>query len=91
MRRGIELRGQRKGRRELEAAFKFITEDYRDAIFAFDEAAAVEWGVMMAQAKQPISYDDSLIAAIARSYELTVVTRNGKHFIGCNTVNPWKD
>jgi predicted nucleic acid-binding protein len=45
---------------------------------------------MMAQHKaQPIPYDDSLIAAIARSCDMIVVTRNEKHFPGCKTVNPW--
>jgi predicted nucleic acid-binding protein len=89
MRRGIELRGDTKARRELERLFKFVVEDYREAIYVFDEAAAVEWGRMMALAKTPIPYDDSLIAAIARSCELTVITRNEKHFPGCKTVNPW--
>jgi hypothetical protein len=91
MRRGIELKGETKARRELERLFKFVMEDYHEAIFVFDEAAAVEWGRMMAKAKQPIPYDDSLIGAIARSHELTVVTRNEKHFPGCATVNPWED
>ena len=90
MRRGIELKGDTKARLALERVFKFVLEDYREAIFAFDEAAAAEWGRMMAQAKQPIPYDDSLIGAIARSRNLTVVTRNEKHFPGCDTVNPWK-
>jgi hypothetical protein len=91
MRRGIELKGETKARRELERLFRFVMEDYHEAIFVFDEAAAVEWGRMMAKARQPIPYDDSLIGAIARSHELTVVTRNEKHFPGCQTVNPWKD
>ena len=90
IRRGIELRGQTKSRRELETFFKFIIQDYRDSIFVFDEAAAVEWGRLMAE-HRTIPYDDSLIAAIARSRELTVVTRNEKHFPGCNTVNPWTE
>lgn len=90
MRRGIELKGGTKGRTELESQWRFVMEDYREAIFAFDEAAAVEWGRMMAEQKDPIPYDDSLIAAIARSCGLKVVTRNEKHFPGCETVNPWK-
>jgi predicted nucleic acid-binding protein len=89
MRRGIELRGNSKARRELERLFNFIMADYHEAIFVFDEAAAMEWGRMMAATDQPIPYDDSLIAAIARSCELIVITRNEKHFPGCKTVNPW--
>jgi predicted nucleic acid-binding protein len=70
--------------------FKFILEDYREAIFVFDEAAAAEWGRMMASSPA-MPYDDSLIAAIARSCDLIVVTRNEKHFPACDTVNPWTD
>ena len=63
MRRGIKLKGDTKARRELERLFKFVMEDYHEAIFAFDEAAALEWGRMMAQAGNTIPYDDSLIGA----------------------------
>ncbi len=91
MRRGIELKGDTKTRLALERVFDFVLEDYREAIYAFDESAAAEWGRMMAEAKnQPIPYDDSLIGAIARSNGLIVITRNEKHFPGCKTVNPWR-
>lgn len=91
MRRGIEMKCDTKTRARLEKLYSFVIEDYRDAIFGFDEAAAVEWGRMMATSDRPIPYDDSLIAAIARSRELVVATRNEKHFPGCKTVNPWKE
>ena len=75
----------------LERLYQFILQDYRDAILVFDEAAAAEWGRLMAEARNhPIPYDDSLIAAIAHSCDLTIVTRNEKHFPGCRTVNPWR-
>jgi toxin FitB len=90
MRRGIELRPSGKARRELERRFQFVLEDYREAIFVFDEAAADEWGRLMAEARNhPLPYEDSLIAAIARSAGLKVVTRNVKHFPGSETVDPW--
>jgi hypothetical protein len=92
IRRGIELAGTRKTRLALERIYGFILEDYHEAIYVFDEAAAAEWGRLMAEARNhPIPYDDSLIGAIARSCDLTVATRNEKHFPGCQTVNPWKD
>ena len=91
IRRGIELKGGTKARLALERIFGFVLQDFREAIFPFDEAAAVEWGRLMAETKnRPIPYDDSLIAAIARSNGLVVVTRNEKHFPGCKTVNPWR-
>jgi len=90
MRRGIELRPSSKGRRELERQFKFALEDYHGAILVFDEAAAVEWGRLMAEARHhPIPFEDSLIAAIARSLGLKMLTRNVRHFPGCVTVDPW--
>ena len=92
IRRGIELKGHTKARLALERTFSFVLQDYRHAIFSFDEAAAVEWGRLMAETRnKPLPYDDSLIAAIARSRELTVITRNEKHFPNCKTVNPWRD
>ena len=35
--------------------------------------------------------DDAPIAAIAQSTEMTIATRNAKHFepLGVSTVNPW--
>jgi toxin FitB len=90
MRRGIELKAESKTRRELERNFRFLMEDFRGAVLVFDEAAAVEWGRLMAEAKKhPLPYEDSLIAAIARSVGLRVVTRNLRHFPGCETVDPW--
>jgi toxin FitB len=89
MRRGIELKQDSKARRELERDFRFVLEDYRGAIFVFDEAAAMEWGRLMAEARNhPLPYQDSLLAAIARSHGLKMLTRNIRHFKGCVTVDP---
>ena len=91
IRRGIELKADPKARAKLERTYDFILEDYQEAIFVFDEAAAAEWGRLMAESRDALPpYDDSLIAAIARSSGLTVITRNEKHFSGVATVNPWK-
>ena len=90
MRRGIELKEDGKLRRELERKFRYVMDDYRGAILVFDEAAAMEWGRLMVEARNhPIPYEDSLIGAIARSVGLKVVTRNIKHFPGCDTIDPW--
>lgn len=88
MRQGIELKGGKK-RLALDREFRFVLEDYREAIFVFDEAAALEWGRLKAEARSyPMPLDDSYIAAIARVSGLAVVTRNAKHFPGCHTVDP---
>src|SRR5262245_53457949 len=84
MRRGIELKPDSKAKRELERHFHFIMEDYNGAIWVFDEAAAMEWGRLMAESRgHPIPFEDSLIGAIARAMSATVVTRNVRHFPGC--------
>src|SRR5438876_486733 len=68
IRRGIELRPDGRAKRLLERTYSFILEDYRGAIFVFDEAAAAEWGRLCAEARgHPLPYGDSLIGAIARS------------------------
>jgi predicted nucleic acid-binding protein len=51
IRRGIELKDDTKKRMALERVFDFVLEDYREAIYVFDEAAAAEWGRMMVEAK----------------------------------------
>lgn len=90
MRRGIELKPAGKVRRDLEREFRFVLENYRGAIFSFDEAAAVEWGRLMAESRtHPLPFEDSCIGAIARSQGLKVLTRNIKHFPGCISVDPW--
>ena len=90
IRRGIELKPASKARRELERKFRFVVEDYEGCIWVFDEAAAIEWGKLMAEARnQPIPFDDSLIGAIARSMGAKMLTRNIRHFPGCITIDPW--
>jgi predicted nucleic acid-binding protein len=90
LRRGIESKVQGKARRELEREFGYAMEFFEEAVWLFDEAAAFEWGRLMAEARaHPLPFEDSLIAAIARSMSSTVVTRNVKHFPGCRTVDPW--
>lgn len=89
MRRGIELK-EGKSRLVLERIFRFMLEDYKEAILAFDEPSAFEWGRLMAESRNhPLPMGDSLIGAMARASDLTVVTRNTTHFPGCRTVNPW--
>jgi predicted nucleic acid-binding protein len=92
MRRGIELRPEGKARRELEKQFRFTLEDFAGAIWVFDEAAAAEWGRLMAEARsrnRPLPFADSLIAAVARSMGAQVVTRNHEDFPGCDRLDPW--
>jgi toxin FitB len=92
--RGVERLDPGKRRAELERALDDIREQYTDAILAFDEKVAVEWGKYLAQLERTgrmPGYQDSQIAATALSHDLTVATRNTAHFPGVNTVDPFAD
>ncbi len=61
------------------------------SILPFDTAAAREWGRMALRGDDKSSLD-AMIAAIARTRDLTVVTRNVKDFVPLDTycVNPFE-
>lgn len=89
IRRGIALRQGTKEGASLERRLRFILEDFREAILPFDEAAAQEWGRMMAECAQELPpLGDSYIGAVARACGLVVVTRNVQHFRPVARVNP---
>jgi toxin FitB len=87
------------GRRRNERASRMIAllgSVFADRILAFDSAAAALYGAIRAAREtvgKPISVEDAMIAATARAYALSVVTRNGVDFAGCGVriVNPWSD
>jgi hypothetical protein len=94
VRRGIEIRPTGKFRRQLERQFRYVMEEFSGCIWVFDEAAAFEWGRLMAEAQargHPLPFDDSLIAAIARSMGAKVVTRDHQGFLGCARIDPWSE
>lgn len=62
---------------------------FAERILAVDSQVADQWGQLNAAASR--NTVDSLIAATAHVYELTVVTRNTRDFQGCDVplLNPW--
>lgn len=89
---GIEALDEGKRKHALTTELRFIQEDYRDRILPFDESAAWEWArysrlVSAAGFSPPLL--DSQIAAIARAWSLTVVTRNESDFPMTEVVNPF--
>ncbi len=91
MRRGIELKRNSKAGLALNRQYKFILQDYAGGLSVFDEAAAAEWGRIMAEAhtrNRPVPYHDSLIGAVARSLGIKVLTRNPKDFPFCECFDP---
>lgn len=62
---------------------------FADRVLAFDLPAARILAAYRVPDQAPL--DDALIAALADAAEMTVVTRNVKHFepLGVRCVNPW--
>jgi toxin FitB len=92
IRHGIEIKPDGKARRELEKKFQFLLENYEGCVWVFDEAAAMEWGRLMAEARKhnhPLPYGDSLIGAIARSMNVKILSADKDGFPGCHRVDPW--
>ena len=77
----------------------WLSEDLPDRfegrILSVDMAIARQWGILFAQCEasgQVIEPMDALLAATAMVHELSMVTRNIRHFsmLGEAIVNPWE-
>jgi toxin FitB len=89
---GIEALDDGKRKAALYREIRFIQEDYRERMLPFDESAAWEWARYVRLARDagfspPLL--DSQIAATARAWGLTVVTRNESDFPLMQVVNPF--
>jgi predicted nucleic acid-binding protein len=60
--------------RALETWLSAVDKSFSDRVLPVDRAVADEWGRMAA--KRPVSTIDALLAATAKVYGLTLVTRN---------------
>jgi hypothetical protein len=81
-------------REKLLAEIQAFVDEAGDHLLSFDVAAAKAWGEYVSSPtlkKNPKSYPDTQIAAIAISRDLTVVTRNTADFPGVTTFNPFED
>jgi predicted nucleic acid-binding protein len=94
--KGIELLPQSKCRLELERWFKQQLEVwFSGRILYVDREVANRWASLVAKTiliGKPLPTLDSLIAATALAYDLTIVTRNVRDFqhTGALTINPWQ-
>ncbi len=94
IRRGILEKPAGKRRDQLEAWF--AGPDGPQALFAdrvlpFDENAALIWAKLMSDGKtqgRPRSALDTIIAAVAKANDCTVVTDNERDFSGVRVFNP---
>ena len=66
-----------------------VLPTFADRVLPFDLSAARILAAYRVPAHAP--FDDALIAAIAESAEMTIATRNTKHFepLGVTCLNPW--
>jgi toxin FitB len=81
----------------LDLAEQMFKEDFPGRCLPFDCEAAGEYALIVSERNRkghPISVEDAQIAAIARTADLTLATRNTKDFsdiTGLKLVDPWKD
>ena len=84
--------GRRK--RDLETVAREVFELFSGRILPFDSAAAAAYAEIVATRRQigrPINDFDAQIAAVARSRNLALATRDGPDFegIGLQVIDPW--
>lgn len=95
IRKGIAKLPSSKKKANLSEWLNTLIEDYKDRILPVDLIVSENWGEMQSSAeKKGLSLPtiDGLIASIARTHNLVLVTRNESDFQGCNIplFNPWK-
>jgi toxin FitB len=73
----------------LQTWLDSILSDASIRVLAFDTPCAITWGKLMAGSDQHAI--DRQIAAIALAYDLTIVTRNTRHYdgTGARVLNPF--
>ncbi len=95
LRYGVAVLPAGRRRDALALAIEAILrEDFEDRVLPFDSAAAREYADIAASrraAGRPVAPADCQIAAIARSRDLTVATRNVRDFadMEIELVDPW--
>ena len=78
-------------------AEQLFTEDFSNRCLPFDCEAAREYALIVAKRNQqgrPVSVEDAQIAAIAKTGDLALATRNTKDFVGIDNLilsNPWEE
>lgn len=94
---GVALLPRGRRRATLEELIESMwAEDFAGRVLPFDTAATRAFASIAAsrrKAGKPIAQLDAQIAAISRSRNAAVATRNVADFEGCGVVvhNPWRD
>jgi predicted nucleic acid-binding protein len=92
---GLELLPRRRRTALVETAEAMFEEDFAERILPFDSAAARVFPRIAAARRalgRPMAQSDAQIAAIARSRDAFLATRNTRDFEHCEltVLNPWR-
>jgi predicted nucleic acid-binding protein len=91
---GIEKLPPGKKKHELSLwLYTQVVEWFKERIISLDMNIALEWGKIRGRSNRTLQLADSLIAAVAISHHMTLVTRNAKDFediAGLELINPWE-
>jgi len=93
---GVETMPAGKRRTSLQSAIEeLFSEEFHGRILPFDEESARTYAKIVSAREalgRPISQFDAMIAAISRSRQAALATRNGGDFEHCGIriINPWK-
>lgn len=92
---GLQILPEGRRRDAISERFEqFVKRGFSHRVLSFDEPAAIVYGEIMARTRKigrPMSVPDGQIAAIAKTHNLVVATRNTEDFepTGMELVNPW--
>lgn len=92
---GVALLPHGRRRRSLQTAIELIFEvEFAERTLPFDSSAARAYPMVAAQrrsAGRPVTAEDAFIAAIAKSRDAALATRNVFDFSGCgiDLIDPW--
>ena len=94
IRKGLTKRPDSKRKNLLTNWLNLLLEDYQTRIFPIDLTVAENWGIIQGKAEKngmAMPSIDGLIAAIAYTHNLVLVTRNISDFeaSGLPIKNPW--
>ena len=94
IRKGLTKLPESKKKNLLANWLNALREDYQNKIYSINLTVAENWGIIQANAEKngvPMASIDSLIAAVAYTYNLVLVTRNEVDFVASNLtiLNPW--
>ena len=92
--KGLSMLPGGRRRRDLEAWFVTLREEFSSRVVPIGMQTAILWGDLSARMRsigQNIAVADLLIAATALEHDLTVVTRNVRDFVptGVSVLDPW--